>query len=140
MHRLLGAAVAAALLATACSSDPDPDLTITLVEHDIGVESELAAGTRVIELTNVGAAHHNFTICPAERKESCNGDGVEVDVLKKPEQARDPSIIPERSAGVTIGAGWTAILRAELEPGTYRFFCGVIGHAESGMQRLVTVS
>lgn len=132
--------LAAALAAVACSSTPDPDFTITLVEHEIGIESELAAGTPVIELTNVGDAHHNLTICPAERKETCNGDGLEVDVLKKPERARDPSIIPERSAGVTIGAGWTAILQAELEPGTYRFFCGVIGHAERGMQRLVTVT
>lgn len=130
----------AILTSSACSSTPEPDTTITLAEYVIGVESELDAGSHVIELTNVGAAHHNLTICPAETAATCGGEGIELEVLRKPEQARDPSIIPDRSAGITIGRNWTAIVEVELAPGTYRFFCGVIGHAERGMRQLVTVS
>lgn len=140
-RRLTAALAAGALALTACGGDPEPDVEISLAEYAIGVPETLPADEPlVLKVENFGHAHHNLSICPTEDGEACTGPPVEHDMLKRPEAARDPSFYDDRSDTLTIGKDWIALVELELEPGTYRFFCGIIGHAARGMQRTVTAT
>lgn len=145
--RLTTTILATALLASACggsSSDtasPTPDTEISLVEYAIGIDGGFDDGPTVVRVFNIGHAHHNLSICPTEDDgASCSGPPVEHDMLKRPEEARDPSFFDDRGDSLTIGKNWEAFIEVDLEPGTYRFFCGIISHAERGMTQVVTVA
>src|SRR5919201_5014664 len=43
------------------------------------------------------------------------------------------------AAGPVVAPGDTSTVSANLEPGTYTFFCNVPGHREAGMQGTLTV-
>ncbi len=139
MRRLTAGLLVAGLALGACSGDPEPDVEITLVEYAIGVPEELPAEPVVVEVRNVGHAHHNLSICPTEDGDACTGPPVMHDMLKRPEAARDPSFYDDVSDTLTIGKDWVALIELDMEPGTYRFFCGIISHAARGMQRTVVV-
>jgi plastocyanin len=42
--------------------------------------------------------------------------------------------------GETVGEGETSTVRAELQPGTYDFYCSVAGHREGGMEGRLTAT
>ncbi len=134
------AALVVTLLLAGCSSDPEPDVEVTLAEYAIGVPDELPTGPTVLRVFNGGDAHHNLSICPSETGTSCSGPPVEHEMLRRPEQARDPTFFDDTSDSLTIGKRWEALIEIDLEPGTYRFFCGIVGHAARGMQHTVTVA
>lgn len=133
--------VACALLAASCaSSGPTPDAEVTLAEWTVAVSpAELAAGTVTLRVTNGGGAHHTLDICPSQRVDRCDGPELTQRVLVRPAQARDPSAIPDATMALVLGVGWQATVQVDLPPGTYRFFCAIVGHAPRGMQTLVTV-
>ena len=119
---------------------PAADETITLQEYAIGVPSTLAAGENVFLVKNNGQAHHNLTVCPLDEASGrCAGEPESYEMLRRPEEARDQSFFKDRADMLVIGKRWDTLIRYDLEPGTYRFFCGIVGHALAGMQRTVTV-
>ena len=71
---------------------------------------EVDAGTSTIKVTNAGATEHNLVV-----------EGV----------GKSPMLSPGAS---------TTIKLADLEPGTYTYFCEVPGHREGGMEGKLTVS
>ncbi len=76
-------------------------------------ELEAAAGEVTIDYTNPSAVPHNVAI------EDEAGE--------------------ELSEGETIGDGAVSTASAELEPGTYAYYCTVAGHREGGMEGTLTV-
>lgn len=69
------------------------------------------AGSNTIDFTNDSGVPHNVEI------EDANGDDV---------------------AGTEVSAE-SSTTTAELEPGTYTFYCSVPGHREAGMEGTITV-
>ena len=139
--RLAALAAATAIAATGCSADPsaDADVEITLVEYAIAISDTPASGPQVLRVENIGHAHHNLSICPTDDGTACTGDPIQHTMLQRPEAARDPSFFDDVGDSLTIGKEWVAVIEIDLEPGTYRFFCGIISHAVRGMQQMVTV-
>lgn len=72
---------------------------------------EAAAGAVTIVMENPARIRHNVSI---------EGNGVEVE-------------------GKVVDPGGTSTVSAELEPGTYEFYCSVLGHREGGMAGTLTV-
>lgn len=137
-----GAMVLAALAVLLLTRDrlPEPDATILLQEYAIAVPTELPAGENVFLVRNIGHAHHNLTVCPLDEASGrCAAEPEFYDMLRRPEEARDQSFFKDRADMLVIGKRWDTLIRYDLEPGTYRFFCGIVGHAPNGMQRTVTV-
>ena len=89
--------------------------TVRAVEDEFSIKLEsgdtLKPETYRFRVVNRGKIDHDLAI---------EGDGVE-----------------EKTA--LIGPGEEADLEADLGPGTYRFYCTVPGHAESGMEADVEV-
>ena len=73
---------------------------------------EAAAGKVTIAMANPAALPHNVAI---------KGNGVDV-------------------KGEVVGTGGTSTVSAELEAGTYTFYCSVPGHEAGGMKGTLTVS
>lgn len=72
---------------------------------------ETTAGTRTLELTNGSPLPHNIAVV---------GQGVDV-------------------VGPTVPRGGTSRVTVELRPGTYTFYCSVLGHREGGMEGTLLV-
>lgn len=130
-------AVAAGLL-SGCSGVPEADARVVLSEMAIDMEKWQSMGPQVWEVTNVGAAHHNLTICPGDPG-ACVDDPVVQKVLAKPEGARDPEALPDETDALVLGDGWTTTVEVDLEPGRYRLYCGVPNHAAKGMETIIKV-
>jgi plastocyanin len=75
-------------------------------------ELEAPAGTVSIVLTNDSPVPHNVSI---------EDGGVDVE-------------------GETFQGGGTKTTTADLQPGTYTFYCSVPGHREAGMEGTLTVT
>lgn len=123
----------------ACSSGA-PDAEITLVDYGIIAPETIEAGTFAFRVNVEGVAHHTLTFCEADDIGTCDGDPIDVRYTRLPEDARDPSIIPEETSAIVLGSGWTADFETELEAGTYRLYCSIVNHASFGMDRLLTVT
>lgn len=141
---LLGAAVALLLVAAVVVATrerlPEPDATITLEEYVVAAPTTLPAGESVFLVRNTGHAHHNLTVCPLDEQTGlCDGGPEFFDMLQRPEDARDQSFYKDRADMLVLGKRWTSLIRYDLEPGTYRFYCGILGHAQNGMQLEVNV-
>jgi plastocyanin len=72
---------------------------------------EAPAGEVVLEMENPSSVEHNVSI---------EGAGVDEE-------------------GETVGEGGRSVVRAELRPGEYEFYCSVAGHREGGMEGTLTV-
>jgi plastocyanin len=70
-----------------------------------------SAGSVTIEMTNDGSLSHDVAI---------KGDGVD-------------------EKGDVVGKGGKSTVTADLEPGTYTFYCTVDGHEAAGMKGTLTV-
>lgn len=139
MIRRLASVAAAALLLAACAGLPEPDAQVVLFEMGFDLPDQLPAGEVVLAVDNIGWAHHNLTICKGELGE-CEEEPIAMDVLAKPDDARDPDAIPDRTSSFVIGAKWEALVRTDaLEPGRYRLYCAILGHTERGMEAVVDV-
>jgi plastocyanin len=121
------ALVALALLTGGCGGNgeeappttetaPGEETTLQLAADPGGALSfdketlEAPAGTITIELANESSLPHNVAV---------EGGGVD-----------------EESETVT---GESTALTVELQPGTYTFYCSVLGHREGGMEGTLTV-
>jgi len=134
--------VPALLVLAGCADDPadrEPDAAVYLTEFVVSVNKPLRAGENALLVSNRGFAHHNLTICPGDDS-GCAGDPKMLNVLRKPDGARDPSLIPEQTRGLTLGDSWEALISVQLDPGSYRLFCAVINHAEKGMATTIDVA
>lgn len=118
-RRMAVALVAAALAVTVsgCGGDDaavdTSDADLTFVATDFAYDPDtttVAAGAVTIELDNQGNTPHNWLI---EGQESA----TEVDTK----------------------AGEQIVETIDLEPGTYTFYCNVVGHREAGMEGTLTV-
>jgi len=91
--------------------------TVAVTEDEFSIALEggerLEAGPHTFAVANEGQIGHDLAI---------EGEGLA-------EEPKTPIIDP----------GAEADLEADLEPGTYRFYCTVPGHAEQGMETDVTV-
>lgn len=134
----LGAVATVALLAPACASGPDA--TITMVEDAIAAPSTVEAGTWTVDVRNAGNSHHNLTVCRSDDPDTCEGEIVRNRMLRRPPQARDQTFYKDVNDGLTLGKDWDATVAYDLEPGTYRLWCAVLGHAAAGMQTTLTVT
>ncbi len=142
MRSALIAGALLGLLLAACGGVPRGDVEVTLTDYAIAVPDSVTVDEQDrlrMEVRVDGRAHHNLTICPATVVDTCAGDPVVQRIERTPPQARDPSAVPEATTALVLGNGWDATVAATLPPGTYRFYCGIIGHAERGMQALVEV-
>lgn len=128
---LLTSLLALALLLAGCGSSGEtaapettgetastqPGTTLALAADPTGklefdkTELEAPAGKVTIELTNDSPVDHNVAI---------EGNGVDVE-------------------SDTIKDGEKTSVTAELEPGTYEFYCSVPGHEEAGMKGTLNV-
>jgi uncharacterized cupredoxin-like copper-binding protein len=90
---------------------------VRAIEDEFSIRLEggdsLSAGRFTFEVVNRGQIGHDLAI---------EGEGLA-------EEPKTPIIDP----------GGEADLEADLKPGSYRFYCTVPGHAESGMETDVTV-
>jgi len=137
--RLLVAAVLAATVA-ACSSTPTVDATIILADDAIGAPLTLEAGDGpvVLEVSAQARSHHNLIICRSTQTGRCDERPILQRMVVKPD-ARDPSAVPDQTRALVLAADWTAVVETDLAPGRWRMYCGIIGHAERGMDTLVDV-
>lgn len=136
--RALTVACAALLALAGCAAGPDGVATVGLGEWFVGVSEAVDAGTVTLDVRNDGAAHHNLTICPSDGA-GCEGPAVTQRVLVAPDDAREPEDFPSATTSLVLGAGWETTVEVDLEPGTYRFYCAVVGHADRGMDTVVEV-
>jgi mono/diheme cytochrome c family protein len=88
-------------------------VTVSLSEWIILMPSQVDAGQVSFNVTNDGTVEHNFRI---------EGQGVE--------QEFDSNLRPQESRTMTV----------ELQPGSYRVYCPVEGHAERGMKLQLDVT
>lgn len=145
MRRTLALAAAAAL-AVGCSAaaSPDGDAAervdgeVVLTEMAVATEGAWPTGERTLLVRNAGGAHHNLIICPGDA-EGCADSGIGMDVVRAP-QVRDPSVVPDRTTSLVLGAGADAVVRTDaLEPGPHLLWCAIPNHAARGMARVVEV-
>lgn len=137
-RRLYAAVTVLGALLAGCSSPPQADTKVVLSEMAIDVEQWQSMGEQVWEVTNVGAAHHNLTICPGDPGQ-CAAEPVIQDVLVKPADARDPEALPDATDALVVGAGSTTTVAMDLEPGRYRLYCAVPNHVAKGMEAVIKV-
>lgn len=153
MRRTL-ALVAAVALTVGCSASSDAvagpgaagddtvddtvDGEVVLTEMAIATEGTWPTGARTLLVRNAGGAHHNLIICPGDA-DGCAESGVAMDVVRPPE-VRDPSVVPDRTSSLVLGAGADAVVRTDdLEPGPHLLWCAIPNHAARGMARVVEV-
>jgi hypothetical protein len=137
-RRTTAAAVLALLTACSTAAADGVDREVVLTEMAIGTSTDWAPGEQVLEVHNDGGAHHNLIICPGDA-EGCDGGGVRLDLLEKPE-VRDERVVPDKTSSLVVGSGARAVVRTEaLEAGSYRLWCAIPNHAARGMETVVEV-
>ncbi len=131
--------------------EPDSTATVELTEmRFILPDSGLPGGPSTLKLSNIGASAHEFQLLAVP-------DGTTTDqilaLFSLPENATPPPDDPLANALIAyqpvaaasiIGAGITAWLDTNLEPGTYAVLCMLpfptgVPHAMEGMLDVVTV-
>ena len=137
-RRLFAVTLVVGALGTGCSSPPEADTKVVLSEMAIDIEKWQSMGPQVWEVANVGAAHHNLTICPGDPG-ACVSEPVMQKVLVKPEDARDADALPDETDALVLGDGSTSTVEVDLEPGRYRLYCAVPNHAAKGMEAIIKV-
>ncbi len=132
-------------------AEPDAGATIELTEmHFVLPEGGLPAGPARLKLSNIGAIAHEFQVLPVP--EGTTTDQI-MELFALPEDATPPPDNPVAAALMDyqpvasisiLGAGRTAWLDSNLEPGTYVALCMLpfpdgVPHAMQGMMEIVTV-
>src|SRR5262245_30604917 len=116
---------------TACSGTSQPATEITLDAGDFAyspVSVTIPAGKPVtLMLVNSGAVEHDFVV----EKIDANVDVVQ-DSSSNDHHAH--GIEANYDVHFSVQPGETSSIRLTVsEPGTYAFFCSVVGHKEAGM-------
>jgi plastocyanin len=99
-----------ATLGGAALAQDDTTVEVELGEWYVDMPTTIPAGPLTLNVTNAGNMVHTLAI---------QGEGI--------------------SLGENLGAGESATMQIDLEPGTYTFICPIAGHAELGMTIQVTV-
>lgn len=126
-------------LLSGCMGAPQPDtaITVELTDFSYGPSSiSIPAGQPVtLTLNNTGLLEHDFVV------EKINVADVIADDSGSNHHMHDMSS-SSYDLHASTGAGQTNVLQfTALEPGTYKIFCSVPGHIETGMiGELVVVS
>jgi uncharacterized cupredoxin-like copper-binding protein len=108
--------------------------TIDVTEHDFHIEAptRLAAGLYSIHIANDGATDHELIIAPTQNGSlPLRPDGLTVDE-ESVESSEPGSLEPG-------GPGARRVLKVNLAPGRYVFFCNMEGHFMAGMHHEVVV-
>jgi hypothetical protein len=85
---------------------------VSLTEFKINAPASLPAGSYAFQVSNAGTAVHALAV---------NGPGVQ-------------------AVTANLNAGDTAVLTANLTPGTYLLTCPIPGHVDKGMALTLTVT
>ena len=126
------------LVGCASASADGVDHEVVLTEKAVGTATPWQSGEQILEVVNDGQAHHNLIICPGG-EDGCTDGGVRMELLEKPD-VRDPSLVPDETSSLVLGAGASAVVRTdELEPGPHRLWCAIPNHAARGMELIVEV-
>ena len=109
--------------------------TFPVTLGDLSVSPAMLRGTRnsliEIDLQNVGALDHDFTISKIDVDQATRQDGV---------MPAGHEHTGQYAVHVALGAKQSARLRLHLhQPGTYTFFCTVTGHEKAGMRGVLVV-
>ena len=135
----------------AAAGGPAADVTVTMFEYDFTLEGALAPGSRVIEVTNVGAQpHHMFmarTPGPITEKQVQQILELEAQGATPAPEAGlpDPDEFIPVAYMAPLSRGATAWIPVNLEPGYYVMVCFVpdlasgMPHAFEGMYEVITV-
>ena len=132
MRRLLPLLCALPLVFAACGDDE---------EQPASTGSSNAGGGETLKLTahEGGATPYGFS----PKSLSAKAGEVTID-LALPGNLKAPHAIAVDGNGVdehgeTVQAGGTSTISADLEPGTYTFYCPVGDHRDEGMEGKLTV-
>jgi len=115
LSKIASLAFALALTTSLRAAEADADahrVEVRLIEHQIEMPKEIAAGKTAFVITNGGQKEHSFAI---------EGSGVN-----------------EKLRG-TLDGGESKTLQVDLKPGKYRVYCPVGEHAMRGMERNLVV-
>lgn len=108
-----------------CSRDPGQLIEVRASEMRFEPQQiHLPGGTASFTLKNAGRVLHDFNIVPA---------GVAA-THRHESGGRTAQHASNQSMHVMAEPGESAVLRAELAPGEYEFYCSVPGHREAGMK------
>jgi uncharacterized cupredoxin-like copper-binding protein len=106
---------------------------VTERDFQISAPAQLPSGTVELAVHNKGPEAHELIVVRPDGDNALplRGDGITV----------DEDAVESRTAG-SLGpgtAGSDRVLKLQLKPGRYEFFCNMAGHFEGGMHTTVTV-
>jgi uncharacterized cupredoxin-like copper-binding protein len=106
---------------------------VTERDFQISAPAQLPSGTVQLAVHNNGPEAHELIVVRSDGDKALplRGDGVTVD-----EDAVEASTAGSLEPGA---AGSNRVLKLNLKPGRYEFFCNMAGHFEGGMHTTVTV-
>lgn len=136
-------AVVAALALVACGGDDDSETTGTQADQapasappETAVSGQEAAGNHLTLAADPGGAL-------SYEPDSLTASAGEVTVDFTNQSDTGHSVVFERDgedvAGTEVITDSSASVTFDAEPGEYRFYCSVPGHAEAGMEGTLTV-
>jgi uncharacterized cupredoxin-like copper-binding protein len=135
LRKLALMAVPLALVAAACGSGEEADVTVTM--HDDGIElstSSADAGDLTFEGVNEGSRTHEFEVFIVPEGVDANNLPMDGDVATADETLEVVDEIED------IAPGTSASLSLNLEPGTYAVICNLPGHYANGMHTTFAVA
>jgi plastocyanin len=134
---LASALIVAALALTACGGDDDDDSSAA-TSATTTTQAQGGGGGETLKVT----ADPGGQLAYEEKSLSAKAGQVTIDFDNPSSTDHDVTIEDQGGteiAATDIIADDTATATADLEPGSYTFFCSVDGHREAGMEGPLTV-
>lgn len=113
-------------------------MPLTLTTDAIEVGAVPSSGRTTFAVTVDGSGQHALSFCPSTSADACEGDRLDLEVTAVT-GARDPALVLGTQGEVRLANTWTATVVVDLPTGTYRVYCAVPFHDESGEQTLLAV-
>jgi len=135
---LASALVVAALALTACGGDDDDDDSSAATSTSTTTQAQGGGGGETLKVT----ADPGGQLAFEEKSLSAKAGQVTIDFDNPSSTDHDVTIEDQGGtevAATDIIADDTATANADLQPGSYTFFCSVDGHREAGMEGPLTV-